>query len=150
MTTRATILSRAFARIAITDYVYATTPEERADARVLLDAMLAEWAEAGVDLGHTPSDGTDNDAVAMTTPAWSDQAVWSNLAVRLAPEFGKTPAGPLLKDARRGYDLCSGKTQYIPTALLSRTSLRGAGDRYRRFLPEREVIVDGEAIVVDG
>jgi hypothetical protein len=150
MTTRATILSRAFARLAIADYIYATTAEERADARLTLDAMLEEWAESGVDLGHTPSDGTENDAVVMTTPAWADQAIWSNLAVRLAPDFGKTPAPALIKDARRGYDLASGKTQVIPTALLARTSLRGGGDRCRRYLPERDVIVDGDAIVVDG
>lgn len=148
MTTRATILSRAFARIGIADYVYAVAPDERADARATLDAMLSEWAESGVDLGHTPGEDDDNDAVAMTTPVWSDQAVWSNLAVRLAPEFGKTPAGPLIKDARRGYDLAAGKTQMIPTAMQARGSIRGAGNRYYRQPDDRAIVADGPYIVV--
>lgn len=150
MTTRATILSRAFARIGIADYVYAVNPEERADARSTLDAMLSEWEASGVDLGHTPAADDDNDAVEMTTPTWADQAVWSNLALRLAPEFGKTPAGGLIKEARRGYDLCVGKTQVIPTEARIRGSLRGAGNRFYRTQPDGAVVSDGPYIVVSG
>lgn len=134
MTTRAVIIRRAFGRIGLTDYVFNMTPDERADARLSLDAMMAEWVQQGVDLGYTPSDGTDNDAVEMTTPAYADAPIWDNLAIRLAPDFGKAITPKLSRDARRGYDLCATSEQIIPAQQAGRPSVRGGGDRfYRRF-----------------
>lgn len=134
MTTRSIILRRAFGRIGLTDYEFNVSPDERADARLTLDAMLGEWAEAGVDLGHTPSDGTDNDGVEMTTPSWADAAIWNNLAVRLAPDYGKVALADVRRDARRGYDLCTAKTMVIPVDQRATRQLYGGGDRYyRRF-----------------
>ena len=133
MTTRATILSRAFGRLGMGNYEFDVTPDERAVARGVLDGMLAEWAATGTDLGHTPSDG-DNDAEDMTTPAWSDQGVIANLALRMASDFGKTPGSGLIKDAKRGYDLAVAKTLCIPTAQRAQSVAHGGGERYyRRF-----------------
>jgi hypothetical protein len=133
MTTRASILSRAFGRLAMGDYEFDVTPDERAQARDSLDTMLGEWAAIGVDLGHTPSDG-DNDAEEMTTPSWSDQGVIANLALRMAADFGKTPGSGLTKDAKRGYDLATAKTLAIPTAQRAQSVAHGGGERYyRRF-----------------
>ncbi len=134
MTTRATILRRAFGRIGIADYEFDVNPEERADARVMLDGMMAEWTGNGVDLGYTSSNGTDNDAVEMSTPAYADAAIWNNLAVRLAPDYGKMPMPALLKDAKRGYDLVTAKTLKIPVDRRASRQLTGGGDRfYRRY-----------------
>ncbi|RYD25898.1 MAG: hypothetical protein EOP89_08195 [Lysobacteraceae bacterium] len=135
MTTRAVILRRAFGRIGIADYEFDVNPEERADARVMLDGMMAEWAGTGIDLAYTPSDGTDNDGVAMTTPSYADAAIWNNLAVRLAPDYGKMPMPALMKDAKRGYDLVTAKTLVIPVDRRPSRQLIGGGDRYyRRFV----------------
>jgi len=134
MTTRAVILRRAFGRIGLTDYEFNVTPEERADARVTLNAMMGEWLGSGIDLSYTPSDGTDNDAVEMTTPTYADAAIWNNLAVRLAPDFGKVALQDLRRDAKRGYDLVTAKTLVIPTDKRATKRIYGAGDRfYRRF-----------------
>ena len=132
MTTRATILSRAFAKIGIADYQYAVTPAERADARACLDAMMAEWAASGRDLDYTPSDGTDNDGVAMTTPGWADSAIWNSLAIELADEFGKTVTPGTGKAAKRGYGLVTSKVMTIPAISNARSVTTGAGERYYR------------------
>lgn len=132
MTTRATILRRAFGRIGMTDYEFNVTPEERADARVTLDAMMAEWLGVGIDLGYSPSTGTDNDAVEMTTPAYADAPIWNNLAVRLAPDYGKVTLPDLRRDAKRGYDLCVGQTLVVPAEERPTRRIHGGGDRYYR------------------
>jgi len=134
MTTRAVILQRAFARIGIADYVFDVEPDERAEARLTLDGMMSEWDAAGVALGYTPSGGADNDAVMMTTPAWADAVIWNNLAVRLAPDYGKTILVDLRRDARRGYDLAVSKTIVIPVERRATPRVVGGGARYyRRF-----------------
>jgi len=153
MTTRATILAKAFGRLGITDYEFAVEPDEWADARTALDGMMAEWEGAGIILGYTPSNDDDNDAVLMTTPAWADQALWNNLALRLAPDFGKTPSPDLKRHAKRGYDLCVAKTIVIPVARRARPAIRGGGDRWRgSYDTITEVLVDdsGEGVLSDG
>lgn len=133
MATRAQIIAGAFARIGLADYEFDVTPGERASARQKLDAMMAGWEADGVTLGHT-ADGGGNDAADMTTPAYADEAITDNLALRLAPDFGKAPSPMLLMTARRGYDLCSAKTLVVPTTKRGALAARGGGDRYyRRF-----------------
>ena len=131
MTTRATILSRALGRLAMGDYQFDVTPDERAATRTSLDAMMAEWDAVGITLGYTTSDG-DNDADDMTTPPWADQAIWSNLALRMAPDFGKMPSPDLKRDARRGMDLVTSKTLVIPAQVRARGSVHGGGERFYR------------------
>jgi hypothetical protein len=128
VTTRSVILSRAFGRIGITDYAYGVTADEQADARTSLNAMMAEWFGSGVDLAYTPSADADNDAVAMTTPEWADAAIWNNLALRLAPDYGKEPSRDLRRDAKRGYDLCVAKTLVMPVDRRAPLRVYGGGD----------------------
>jgi len=133
MATRAQILARAYAHIGIADYQYDVTPDERADARDLLDGMMAEWDASGVTLGYTASDGDDNDAVEMTTPGYANEPISTNLALRLAPSFGKQPAPGLMAAATRGLGLCTAKTARIPQRVSGQVPVCGAGSFYRRF-----------------
>lgn len=130
MTARATILARAFAKIGIAEYEYAVTPDERAEARGTLDSMMAEWDAAGIDLDFVPS-GAD-DTTDIGSPVWADNAIVCNLALRLAPLFGKVPGQGLGREARRGYDLAVGKTVDIPANQNASVQIRSAGDRYYR------------------
>ena len=131
MTTRAQILADAFEAIGIADFVFDVTPTEKASARRRLDAMLAQWEAEGVSLGYTPTaETTDADSVAMTTPSWADDAISANLALRIAPSFGKTPLAETKRAARVGYGLCVAKTLTIPREVRSQVSIRGAGDRH--------------------
>lgn len=132
MTTRASILSRAFGRIGIGQYEFDIEPDERAMARAELTAMLEEWGQNGVALGYVEPAEADNDAVDIQTPSWASGAIWNNLALRLAPEFGKTPSPQLTREARNGYNLAVGKTMDIPRQSSPGTTIRGAGDRFYR------------------
>jgi hypothetical protein len=132
MTTRASILSQAFAKIGIADYTYSVDPDQRADARRTLNGMLAEWAAQGAVLGYVPSDDADNDGEDMGTPLWADEAIASNLGLRIAPEYGKMPGAGLSRAARRGYDLVVSQTVAIPAVQRAKSPIRGAG-YYRRW-----------------
>jgi hypothetical protein len=128
MTTRAQILADAFEAIGIADYVFNVTPTEAASARRGLDSMLAQWGAEGVALGYTPSDETaGSDAVEMTTPVWADKAISNNLAVHIAPGFGKTPLAETKRAAKVGYGLCVAKTLKTPREVRP-VPIRGAGD----------------------
>lgn len=146
MTTRAQILADAFEAIGIADYVFDVSPDEKASARRRLDAMMAQWEAEGVTLGYTPAGGQADDAIEMTSPVWADDAISSNLALRIAPTFGKMPMPETKRAAKVGYGLCVAKTLNTPRQAPAFT-IRGAGDRCLLARPVVGV-TDGDADVV--
>lgn len=135
MPTRSLIMSRSFGRLAMGDYEFDIGAEEKAAARTSLDGMMAEWLGEGLDLGFVPSTDEENDAVDIATPDWASQAIWSNLAVRMAADFGKMPGAALIRDAKRGFDLVKSQAQIIPRQRSGKSVIHGGGDRwyYRRW-----------------
>lgn len=125
MITRGQILAGAFEPIGIADYVFDITPEEQATAFAALDDMMAEWAADGVVLGYTAGGAGPNRADVMTTPDWADGAIKRNLAVRLAPGFGKTTSGELRRAAKQGYNVARGRTLAIARAQAGPAVVRG-------------------------
>jgi len=150
MTTRSLILSRAFGRIALGSYEFDLSPDEKEMARRELTAMLNEWEQEGIALNYVEPDDDANDAVEMTTPAWADGPIWNNLAVRLAPDFGKAVSPQLSRDARRGYNLAISSTLIIPVESRPRLGIRGAGDRSRWVNVSGNLGAGGEPVAPAG
>lgn len=112
MTTRGQIIDRAFSAIGLSDWSYSLSPEEQASAWTALDSMMATrpWG----DTGYTPGGDAPNRADVMTTPPFIDEAISSNLALRLAPASGKTTPGELRRLAREGLNLVTSATLKVP------------------------------------
>jgi hypothetical protein len=90
--TKRQLVGSALAEIGLAEYAFDLLPEQKEQALTRLDSMLAEWNARGLRLGY-PLPGSpdysdiDQDA-GIPDSAWD--AVITNLAMRLAPSYGKT------------------------------------------------------------
>ena len=105
--TKRQFIEAAFEEIGLAAYVFDLQPEQLESALRRLDSMLATWNAKGIRLGYplpsTPgSSDLDEDS---NVPDSANQAIILNLAIQLAPSFGKSIAPDTklgAKDAYRG------------------------------------------------
>lgn len=107
------------------------TPEELQTALRRLDTMLAVWDGKGIRLGYPlPSspDASDLDQDS-SLPDAALEPVYLNLALRLAPSYGKAVSVDTRRNASAGYDrLLIAAAQPLPPQQPS-TMPRGAGNK---------------------
>jgi hypothetical protein len=131
MTPRGKIFNRAFGAIGIASYVFDTTAEEQADAADILDAMMSEpyWDA----LGYVPTDGDPQPDVEIDTAPDFDNPIVYNLAMRLAPSFGKTPSSFVRGQAKRGLAEVTAASFVAPVVPGNRIPIGGGGNWWRRW-----------------
>lgn len=130
--TKRQLIGKAYETLGYSDYVFDLEPERLESARATLDAMMAMWNGRGVQLGYpisdSPADGDlDTDS---RVPDKALEAVYYNLAVRLAPSVGKELPAHVLTAAHNGFrSALLATTEYQPK---QRDSRLPAGAGYRR------------------
>jgi len=131
MWTKAQLLAEAFSEIGIADYEFDLTPEERATGLRRLDAMMGTWEALGIAVGYrmpsTPDASNLDDASGI--PDSANETVYANLALRLAPVFGKTVSSETRLTARAGYDTLLTDAATPVEQQQPNTMPRGAGNR---------------------
>lgn len=89
--TKRQLVEAAMAEIGLASYAFDLMPEQRELALRRLDSMMAEWNTRGLRLGYPiPSNPADSDIDSNSNipdAAW--EAVITNLALRVAPSYGK-------------------------------------------------------------
>jgi len=125
----------ALEELGLAAYNFDMGPEQLASAAKRMNAMLAEWNAKGIRLGATlygNPDSIDLDADS-NVPDNANEAVTANLALRIAPMFGKTPMQDTRLAAKRSYDtMLLAFSQPIEMQLPSMPS--GAGNKPWRDL----------------
>ena len=135
--TKRQFVEQAFEEIGLAAYVFDLTPEQLQSALRRLDAMMAGWNANGVRVGwpmpSTP-DASDLD-VDTKVPDIANEAIYTNLAIRLAPGFGKTLSPDTKADADAAYsNLLNQTAAPTPERQLPNTMPRGAGTKpWRSF-----------------
>ena len=89
MVTKREIITDAFAEIGLASYVFDLQPEQLETAKRGLDRMMATWGGQGTVTGYPQGTASDLDEE-TNAPDWALDAMVLNLAVRIAPGFGKT------------------------------------------------------------
>lgn len=135
--TKREVVSQAFNDIGLASFVFDLTAEQLQAAGIQLDAMIAAWNYKGFRLGYPVSSsgaGVDLDTDTRL-PSYAIDAVVSNLAVRLAPSFGKQPSQDLMARAKDGYEMLSRRSA-MPNEMQITGLPKGAGakDIERPFL----------------
>lgn len=107
--TKGELADGALEEIGIADYEFDVTPEQRQSAIRRLDMMMAVWGGRGIRLSYpitkTPSPDPTQES---NIPDWAGEAVITNLAVRIAPSYGKKVSAETKINAKYGYNtLCS-------------------------------------------
>lgn len=143
--TKRQLVLQAFEEIGYAYYAYDLQPEQLQAGLRRLEAMMGTWNGRGIRLGYPLS--TDPDVAELDTdsnvPSSANEAVYSNLALAIAPIVGKTASAETKKTARSAYlEVLSRFTkpqeQQMPSTMPS-----GAGNKpWRQDTPFLEPPVD--------
>lgn len=105
--TKRQLISEAFSELGLQGYEFDISPAEQTTALRRLDTMMALWSGKGICVDYalpaTPGASDPDDESGL--PDDAVEAVYLNLAVRLAPGYGKQVSPVSKKSAREGYDL---------------------------------------------
>lgn len=131
MWTKRQLVNEAYGELALQGYEFDLSPDEILTGVRRMDSMVASWEVRGVRIGYAFSSGPDESDPDDESgiPDTAAEAVYMNLAVRLAPGNGKQLSSDTRRTAREAYDtLLWSAAQPIEQQLPS-TLPRGAGNR---------------------
>lgn len=103
--TKGQFVEQALVEIGLAPYFFDLQHEQLNSVLYRLDAMMADWNGKGIRLGYPLNSSPQNSTLDTQTdvPDSANQAIITNLAVNIAPIFGKVVALETKKSARDGY-----------------------------------------------
>lgn len=148
MTTKRQLIEAAHAELGLADYVFDVPTEQLQLALRRLDGMMAEWNGMGLRLGYPiPGnvEGGDLDADAgVPDRAW--EAISLNLAIRLAPSFGKQVMPETKAMAHKALNMLLGKV--LPGQQSYGRTIAGAGNKPWRWQLDPFLLPDAPSVDV--
>lgn len=142
----------ALMELGIASYVFDIEADQLEAAVRRLDTMMAEWNGRGIRLGYPlpSSPGSTNIDADAGTPDSAHDAIVTNLALRLAPSYGKQVGVETKATARHGFNTLMARAAYPPEMQLP-SMPAGAGNRGEVFFPKPDsplaVGPDGEMVL---
>lgn len=131
MATKRELVEGAYEELGLAEYVFDLSDEELDTGLRRLDRMMTKWDARGIRLGYnTPPSADDsslNDDAGI--PDWAEEAVQTNLALRLAPTLGKVVSNDTKIAARDGYRTLLMGDYQIPQMQMPRHMPIGSGNR---------------------
>ena len=104
--TKKQIIEQAFEEIGLASYIFDLTPDQLNSALRRLDLMVASWQTKNIQIGFPLPTFPQNSNIdqEIDTPMNANEAVVLNLAVRLAPAYGKVVSPDTRATAKVLYD----------------------------------------------
>lgn len=104
--TKRQFVEQAFEEIGYANYIFDLEPEQLQSAMRRLDSMMATWNGKGIRLGYPiPSSPELGDLDTETeVPDRANEAIYLNLALRVAPTVGKVVAQETKASAKQAYN----------------------------------------------
>ena len=131
-------------------------PDMEQDGRTRLDAMMANWNGRGVRVGYPLVNDPDSDLdTVVGVPDRAVEAIYTNLALRLAPMNGRPVSDMTKRTANDAFKLLLSRAADPPELQMPGNLPRGAGQRawgngYSPFVnPPTNSIVAGPDGVLD-
>ena len=117
--------------IGLASYAFDLHPQQLESALRRLDAMLASWNALGIRLGYPlPSSPEFSDIYAESeVPDSANEAIITNLAVKLAPSYGKQVMPETKATARETYNTLISRAVLPMEQQLPGTMPAGAGNK---------------------
>lgn len=133
--TKRQFVEGAFEEAGMAAYVFDLTPQMLQSACRRLDAMMATWNAKGIRLAYplaaNPED-TDIDAE-TTVPDSANEAIICNLAMRIAPGYGKQVTPGTMATAKAAYDTLMARAAMPQEQQFPGTLPAGAGNKPWRY-----------------
>lgn len=103
--TKRQFVVQAFEECGYASYAYDLQPEQLQAGLRRLETLIATWNGRGIRLGYPLSSNPDNMNLDDTTdvPDSANEAICTNLAIKIAPLLGKTTSMETKTTARSGY-----------------------------------------------
>jgi hypothetical protein len=145
--TKQQFVEGALGEIGMAAYIFDLTAEQLEDGMHRLDVMMATWSGRGIRLGYplpaSPGDSQLSQDTGVPDSAY--EAIIANLAVRLAPGYGKQVAPETKAVAKGAYDVLLAKATMPHERKLPSTMPAGAGNQNWNapFVPEAEETISG-------
>lgn len=104
--TKRQLVEQAYEEIGLAAYVYDLSPEQLQSAMRRMDSMVSTWMTKGILLGYPVPVNPQNADLdeSSNIPDTAVDAVYQNLAIRLAPGMGKQVSLELKALAKASYD----------------------------------------------
>ncbi len=149
--TKRQFIEAALEELGLASYAFDMQPQQMISAGRRLDAMAGEWNGKGIRLGYPISNPTTIDLNEQTNvPDSANEAIITNLAIRLAPSFGRQVMPGTMATAKQAYNTVLSRSALPPEQQLP-SMPAGAGQKPWRignpFTPEPE---DDIAVGPDG
>jgi P22 tail accessory factor len=140
-------IQQAFNEIGLGSYFFDLSPEQLQHALVTLESMIGGFYTNGIMIGYPISGDVHNADIdeATDVPFNLTQPVYTNLAVALAPAYGKTPPPETKLAANNGYTLLCMQAAKPKKVRLPLDMPLGAGNKrvlYRYVEPEEDTQID--------
>jgi hypothetical protein len=129
--TKLNIITAAFNELGFANYLYDIDPAQLNRVLLQLDGLMGTWAAMGINIGYplpTSPSGSDINQFS-NLPAPAVEAVYMNLAKRIAPSFGKTLAPDAIVNARDSFTAMLLNLSVIPDKQYPGTLQAGAGNK---------------------
>lgn len=104
--TKKQIIEQAFEEIGLASYIFDLTPDQLDSALRRLDLMVASWQAKNIQIGYPLPVAPENSNIddPIETSLTNNEALVLNLAVRLAPSYGKVVSPDTKATAKTLYD----------------------------------------------
>lgn len=129
MKTKRDIVTEAFSEIGLAEYVFDLNPEQMDGALRKLDAMMATWNAKGIKIGYPLNTQSDLDDV-LNVPDGAHEAMYKNLALRIAPSFGKQIQPDTRLSAKESYGDLVNLIVQVPQVGLGSDFPLGTGNKW--------------------
>lgn len=130
--TKRWFVEQSFEAIGLASYVFDLPAEALQSALHRLDSMMASWSALGIRVGWpvSPTPGNaDLDQETPRVPVEANEAIYLNLARRIAPAHGKTLAPETLATAREAYSALLNRAAMPQEMQMPGSLPRGAGQK---------------------
>ena len=129
--TKRQIIEAAFEEIGLAAYTFDLTPAQMQSALRRMDSMVATWNSKGIRIAYPLPRNPDESSLDEETsiPDRAVEAIVSNLALRLAPSYGKAVAVEVKTSARQAYEILLARAAMPEEMQFPKTMPAGAGNR---------------------
>ncbi len=124
-------ITAALSEIGLADYVFDLQPQDLESGLRRLDSMMAEWNAKGIRLGYPiPGSPQFSDINSPSeVPDSANEAIITNLAIRLAPSYGKQVMAETKVAAKNAYNTLLSRATLPAEQQLPGSMPSGAGNK---------------------
>jgi len=132
--TKRQFIIAAFEELGLSDSNYNLNDGQLSTASKRLDGMMATWNSKGLRLSYPLSSNplSINIDIDTTVPGKANEAIYLNLAIKIASSFGKTVSQELKVNAREAYRSLLSSNAYPLSQRQLDNLPRGAGAKVRQ------------------